>query len=82
MEADTKLTRPPIWVFGVLFLTYLGSHVSLLLFVYTVAPSMPYFLAETLAIGGGAVAAGASLVAWRRSVRPEGEWASGPERRT
>ena len=36
---DTKVTRPPVWVFGVLFLAYLGAHVGLLLFIYSVAPS-------------------------------------------
>jgi len=81
MEADTKVTRPPVWMFGVLFLAYLGSHVALLLFVYTVAPSTPYVVAETVAIAGGAAAVAASLPAWRRSIRPEGRWASGPQRR-
>lgn len=81
MDADTKVTRPPIWVFGVLFLAYLGSHVALLLFVYMIAPSTPYLLAEMMAIAGGAAAANASLLAWRRSIPSEGRWASTPERR-
>ena len=81
MDADTKLTRPPIWVFGVLFLAYLVSHVALLLFVYMVAPSTPYLLAEMMAIAGGAVAANASMLAWRRSLPHEGRWAPGPQRR-
>jgi hypothetical protein len=78
MDAETKLTRPPLWVFGVLFLAYLGAHVALLLFVYAVAPSTPYLLAELVAIAGGAAAAGASLLAWRRSIAPERRWVSGP----
>ena len=78
MDVDTKLTRPPLWVFGVLFLAYLGAHVALLLFVYAVAPSTPYFLAEAMAIAGGVAAAGASLLAWRHGTPPERRWASGP----
>jgi hypothetical protein len=81
MEADTKVTRPPAWVFGVLFLAYLGTHVALLLFVYTFAPPTPYFLAEMVAIAGGAAAASASLLVWRRSTPAERRWASGSDGR-
>ena len=80
---DTKVTRPPVWVFGVLFLAYLGAHVALLLFVYTVAPSTSSFLAESVAIAGGCrgrrhMPAG---VPFRPTLRPERRWAPGPHRR-
>ena len=77
---DTKVTRPPVWVFGVLFLAYLGAHVGLLLFIYSVAPSTSSLVAETVAIAGGAAAAATSLLACR-PIRPERRWAPGPHGR-
>jgi hypothetical protein len=78
---DAKVTRPPVWVFGVLFLAYLGAHVALLLFIYAVAPSTSSFLAESGAIAGGAAAAATCLLACRPTLRPEQRWAPGPHRR-
>ena len=78
---DTKVTRPPVWVFGALFIAYLGAHVALLLFVYAVAPSTSSFLAESVAIAGGAAAAATCLLACRPALRPERRWAPGPHGR-
>lgn len=78
---DTKMTRPPVWVFGVLFLAYLGAHVALLLFVYSVAPSTSSFVAEPVAIAGGAAAAATCLLACRPTIRPDRRWAPGPHGR-
>jgi hypothetical protein len=66
MEEHIKVARPPLWVFGMLFLAYLTAHVILLLFVYTFAPSTPFLAAEAVAIAGGALAARIAYVAWRR----------------
>ena len=67
----TKPARPPLWVFGVLFLAYTGVHVALLLFFYSFGPSTPYLLTESVAIAGGVTAAAVSLLAWRYTIRPE-----------
>src|SRR6267378_4173589 len=67
----SKLARPPLWVFGVLFLAYTGAHLALLLFFYSFAPSTPYLLTESVAIAGGVTSAVASLLAWRHTIRPE-----------
>ena len=69
MEQEIKLARPSLWVFGMLFLAYLVTHVVLLLFVYAVVPSTPFVLAEVVAIAGGALAARVTLLLWRRSAR-------------
>jgi len=77
---DVKMTRPPLWVLGVLFLAYTSVHVALLLFFYSVGPSTPYPLAESVAIAGGVTAAAASLLAWRHTIRPEREQGTGRAR--
>jgi hypothetical protein len=73
MEVDIShangVVRPPVWVFAMLFLAYLGAHVAVLLLMYTVSPSIPFVLAEMLAIVGGAAAVIVTLFAWRRSHR-------------
>jgi hypothetical protein len=77
---DTKMTRPPLWVFGVLFLAYTVVHVALLLFVYSVGPSTPFVLAESVAIAGGAMAVAASVLAWRPTMRPASRKGIAPAR--
>lgn len=69
MERDTVGSRPPLWVFGLLFVAYLVAHVALLLSVYAIAPSTPFLVAEMVAVAGGAVAVWVTLLVWRRSAR-------------
>ena len=69
MEQDTTGSRPPLGVFGLLFLAYLVTHVALLLSVYAVVPSTPFLVAEMVAVAGGAVAVWVTLLVWRRSAR-------------